>query len=54
MYWADTKIKCINITVSKNRKNVELLTVHNNFDATPEGTLKCNSNDAEKIHRPMF
>jgi len=39
--------KIISITftfkfLSKNRKNMQMLTVHKNFDATPEGFVKSN------------
>lgn len=36
--------------LSKNQKNVQMLTVHKCFYATPEGIVKSNTNSEYKIH----
>lgn len=59
VYQADTTIQCINKIastiftskfLSENPKNVQMLIVDEDFDATPEGIVKSNTNSKYKIH----
>ena len=59
MYQADTTIQWTNKIISiiftskflsENRKNVQMLTVQKDLDATPQGIVKSNTNSEYKIH----
>lgn len=58
VYQVDTTIQCIIKIISiiftskffSKTKNMQILTVHKDFDATPEGFVKSNTNSEYKLH----